>query len=167
MKNRRVLLAIALSWALSGTLALAAPSAPPTETAQLGGLLSLIPSNALHSIQFLAHYLDLSADQTATLATLVQQLRGTLGPLRQERQPLYQQLEAALGAARPDPATVGQLVIALHQNGQSIAAAFEAFDQSFSPILDPLQLIKYDLLKHAIDVLYQDIDRLILGDPPG
>jgi Spy/CpxP family protein refolding chaperone len=115
--------------------------------------------------QALARFLHLSADQAKQLQTFYQTLQTATAPLRQARPELCQELRTDLSAATPDPNAVGTATIALYDNRQEIRDAREAFDASFSAILSPGQLAKYDALKHVANFLNgPGID--ILGDCP-
>jgi len=115
--------------------------------------------------QALARFLHLTADQAKQLQGFYQTLQTAVQPLRQARPALCQQLRTDLSAATPDPGAVGTATIALYDNRQQIRTAREAFDASFSAILNPNQLARYDALKHLANFLNgPGID--VLGDCP-
>jgi hypothetical protein len=64
--------------------------------------------------------------------------------------PLCQQLRTDVSASSPDPTTVGRDFLALVNNQAKVKTALEAFDASFSAILNGDQLTRYDALKQAI-----------------
>jgi Spy/CpxP family protein refolding chaperone len=101
----------------------------------------------LHHPRALARFLHLSADQTTQLLAFDKTLQTAVEPLRQARVPLCAQLRTDLTAATPDPGTVGADTLSLYDNKLQIRAAREAFDTSFSAILNPEQLARYDALK--------------------
>ena len=154
--------ALALT-ALLGTLALPAlaaakPTPPPPADAGTA-------ANILHHPKALARFLGLSADQTTQLNTFYQTLQTAETALRQLRPPLCQQLRTDLGVTSPDPATVGKDTLGLVDNKDQIRSARETFDTSFSAILTPAQLTKYDALKQIANIDNgRGVD--ILGDCP-
>src|SRR4051812_20794299 len=149
--------------ALLGTLALptmAATAPPPPSSTDVNGA-----DNILHHPRALARFLHLSADQASQLNGFWNTLQTAEQSLRQARVPLCQQLRAALGVTAPNPTTVGTDVLALVGNKGEIRSAREAFDTSFSAILTPDQLAKYDTLKQ-IAHLDNGPGVDILGDCP-
>ena len=133
--------------ALLGSLAIPAlaasrpvtPPPPPTDAGTAG--------NLLHHPKALARFLGLSADQATQLNGFSTTLEAAEKSLRQTRAPLCQQLRTDLGVTSPDPATVGKDTLSLVDNKDQIKTARETFDTSFSAILNPDQLAKYDTLK--------------------
>ncbi|MEA2690755.1 MAG: hypothetical protein QOJ16_142 [Acidobacteriota bacterium] len=162
--NRKKALVLA---ALLGTLALPALAAgkpttpPPPATPTDAGTAA----NILHHPKALARFLGLSADQATQLAGFAKTLDTAEQALRQARAPICQQLRTDLGVTSPDPATVGKDAISLVDNKDKIKSAREAFDTSFSAILTPEQLAKYDTLKQ-IAHLDNGPGADILGDCP-
>lgn len=140
-----VLTALALPLAAQTT-----PNAPSAATYDASGAYYL-----LHHPRALARFLGLSPDQTATLLSLDKTLEQTVQPLRQARGPLCQALITDL-ASNPDPATVGGATIALADNRQAIIAARQTFDDAFSAILTPSQLVAYDTLKQIASAIDED-----------
>jgi Spy/CpxP family protein refolding chaperone len=107
------------------------------------------PASILQNPRLLARYLKLTPDQTKTLQQLAQDLQQTVKPLAEAGKPLRETFYADLDAANPNPCTVGQDALALHENREKIKAAFVDFDRRFSAILTPEQLAKYEALKEA------------------
>jgi Spy/CpxP family protein refolding chaperone len=157
MSNPTKVLAAAIVAALLLAPALAqAKAAPPNPTTAAG---------LLDHPQALARFLHLTPDQTKQLQAFYKTLEETVDPLRQARPALCKQLRADLGATAPDPNAVGAATIALYDNKQQVRTAREAFDASFSAILPPDQLARYDALKRLANFLNgPGID--ILGDCP-
>lgn len=119
----------------------------------------------LHHPRELARFLHLSADQVAQLQAFYKTLETAVEPLRQARAPLCAQLRTDLAATTPDPGAVGADAISLYDNKQQIRAAREAFDTSFSAILNPDQLARWDALKHLVNFLNgPGVD--VIGDCP-
>lgn len=94
-------------------------------------------------LQHLAQKLNLNAEQQASAKQLAEDLKSKMQPLHQAQQALHTQLKAALAAPSPDAATVGQLVIQLHQGRAQIKPVIEAFHQQFQALLNPDQLAQY------------------------
>jgi Spy/CpxP family protein refolding chaperone len=120
-----------------------APAPPTAATAD----------NLLGHPRDLARFLRLTADQVKQLMGFYQTLESTVQPLREARGPLCATLRTDLGATAPDPNAVGADTIALYDNKQQIRTAREAFDTSFSAILNPDQLARWDALKHLANFL--------------
>lgn len=132
---------------LLGVLALPAFAVTPPTTPDAG-----VAGNILHHPKALARFLHLSTDQATQLNGFWQTLETAEQPLRQARPALCQQLRTDLGPATPNPTTVGTDVLALVGNKDQIKAAREAFDTSFSAILNADQLTKYDTLKQIANL---------------
>jgi len=111
------------------------------------------PSEILRNPRLLARYLKLTPDQTKTLQQLAQDLEKTVKPLVEAGKPLRETFYRDLDAASPNPCTVGQDALALHENREKIKAAFEDFDHKLSAILTPEQLARYEALKEAARLL--------------
>ena len=141
MKNRATLFALT---ALVALLVL-----PLAAGAQQSNQKGRDPREILTNPRLLARYLNLTPDQVKTTQDLFKELKAKVEPLRQAQQGLRQTFYTDLEAANPNPCTVGQDAIALHQNEEAIKAAFEDFDKKFSAILTPEQLTKYEALKAA------------------
>jgi|HubBroStandDraft_3_1064219.scaffolds.fasta_scaffold11602_4 hypothetical protein len=118
----------------------------------------------LHHPRALARFLGLSASQTTSLLGFWKTLEQTVEPLRQAREPLCAQLRTDLNAGTPDPGTVGSDTINLFDNKQQIIAARQAFDTSFSAILNPAQLAQYDALKQLARL--SDPEFNVIGECP-
>jgi len=97
---------------------------------------------AMH-LQHLSQKLNLTADQQASAKQLAQDLQAKIAPVHQAQKALRTQLKAALAAANPDAATVGQVVIQLHQNRAQMKPIMQAFHQQFEALLTPDQLTQY------------------------
>ena len=106
---------------------------------------------ALTDGRFLTHYLGLSTGQVAQLQGFLKTLQTAGVAVRTARVPLCQQLRTDLGATHPNPTTVGQDFLALVDNEGKIKTALQAFDTSFSAILNGDQLAKYDILKQIVE----------------
>jgi Spy/CpxP family protein refolding chaperone len=94
-------------------------------------------------LQKMAQKLNLTAEQQASAKQLFQDFKTKIAPLHQAQQALHTQLKAALAAPSPDAATVGQLMIQLHQGREQFKPVMEAFHQQFEALLNPDQLAQY------------------------
>jgi Spy/CpxP family protein refolding chaperone len=141
MKNRAILLALTAVVALL-VLPLAAGAQQANEKARN-------PRAILTNPRLLARYLKLTPDQVKTEQQLFQELKAKLDPLREARKTLRETFHNDLAESTPNPCTVGQDAIALHDNAEAIKAALQDFDTKFSAILTPEQLTRYQALKAA------------------
>ncbi|HZF11664.1 MAG TPA: hypothetical protein VFE33_23000 [Thermoanaerobaculia bacterium] len=141
--------------ALAATGGSSAPASPDANTAY--GLLD-------HP-RALAKFLHLSADQTTQLLAFWNTFQTAVQPLHQARPALCQQLRTDLAVTPPNPTTVGTDVLALVDNRDDVHTARQAFDTSFSAILTPDQLTRYDTLKR-IAHLDNGPGTDLLGDCP-
>jgi len=133
-----------------------APAAPAVDSSAAYSLL--------HHPRALARFLHLSADQSTQLMGFYNTLQATVEPLRAARPPLCTQLLADIGASSPQPSAVGADSISLYDNKQQIITAREAFDSSFSGILNADQLAAYDALKAL--ARFSDPEINVIGDCP-
>jgi Spy/CpxP family protein refolding chaperone len=127
--------------ALAATLALLAVPA-------LGLAVSdhAVADPAAHFARHLEHLsqkLNLTAEQQASAKQLAQDLAAKVTPIHQAQRALGTQLKAALAVPNPDAASVGQLVIHMHQNRAQIKPVIDSFHQQFEALLNPDQLTQY------------------------
>jgi|SRR5579862_2177625 len=94
-------------------------------------------------LQKLAQKLNLTEEQQATAKQLFQDLKTKTAPIHQAQQALSTQLKAALAVPNPDAATVGQVVIQMHQNRAQLKPVMQAFHQQLEALLTPDQLAKF------------------------
>ena len=94
-----------------------------------------------------ARYLGLTAEQKTQLRTLREAQRPQLRALGKQLHDNHQRLQAALGAANPDPAAVGAIVIEGHGLQQQMRKMREEGDQAFRALLKPDQQVKFDALQ--------------------
>jgi len=135
--------------ALAATLVLlAVPALAMAENAQHVGHAAASPE-ATHEAMFemhlqkMAQKLNLTEEQQTAAKQLFQDLKAKTAPIHQAQQALHTQLKAALAAPNPDAATVGQVVIQMHQNRAQLKPAMEAFHQQIEALLNPDQLAKF------------------------
>jgi Spy/CpxP family protein refolding chaperone len=94
-------------------------------------------------LQRLTTKLGLSEEQQASAKSLFAERQTKLQPLQAAQKQLHTQLKAALGAATPDAATVGQAVISMHQNRAQIEPIMQSYHQQFEALLNADQLATY------------------------
>jgi hypothetical protein len=150
--------------ALTGLLSI---STLPAHAATSSAAVTVDSSTAyslLHHPRALAKFLRLSSSQTTQLIGFYTTLESTVEPLRAARPPICTQLLADLGAGSPESSAVGNDSINLYNNKQQILTARDAFDSSFSGILDAEQLAAYDALKAL--ARFSDPEINVIGDCP-
>lgn len=116
--------------------------------------------------RFLAHYLNLSSTQVTQLQGFLKTLQTAVQAVRTAQPPLCQQLRTDVAATHPDPTTVGRDFLALVDNQEKIQTALQAFDTSFSAILNGDQLARYDALKQAVGLGHAKSPDLLPQCPP-
>jgi hypothetical protein len=109
-----------------------------------------VDDSVLVNGRFLTRYLSLSSSQATQLQGFLRTFQTSLQAVQTSRAPLCRQLRTDLGASIPDPTTVGRDLLALVDNQGRVKAALQAFDNSFSAILNGDQLTRYDALKQAV-----------------
>src|SRR6202023_1655618 len=102
-----------------------------------------VPHDHSMMLQHMATKLNLTAEQQASAKQLFADLKAKMAPVHQAQQQLHTQLKAALAAPSPDAATVGQLVISMHQGRAQLKPVMDAFHQQFEALLNPDQLAQY------------------------
>jgi len=138
--------------ALSLTLLLGVLALPVLADARPGRPGTGNPGDsALTDGRFLTHYLGLSTSQVTQLQGVLRTLQTAVVAARTARVPLCQQLRTDLVATHPDPTTVGRDFLALVDNQDKIKIALQAFDTSFSAILNGDQLARYEALKQIVE----------------
>jgi hypothetical protein len=118
-----------------------------------GGRLPGNPGFGVSSLvdgRFLTRYLDLSSSQATQLQGFLKTLQTSEQAVRTALGPLCQQLRTDVDASHPDSTTVGKDFLALVDNQDKIKTALQAFDTSFSAILNGDQLARYDRLKQIV-----------------
>jgi Spy/CpxP family protein refolding chaperone len=96
---------------------------------------------------FLTRVLDLNADQQAAVEKLHQELVAKAEPLRDQRRQQRKEVAALLETANPDPAAVGQKVIAAQTTKQQMKALHDEFESRLSALLNPEQQEKFQKLQ--------------------
>lgn len=138
MKNilRNRLVATAAVLALAALPALAGPHGEGRGGRGGGhGLGRLLPS---------ASYLDLNAEQKASVDRLRDEARAKIQPLIEGQREARKELRTLLDGANPDATAVGRLTIQMHQSRQQVKDVLAATEQSFVALLNADQKTKYD-----------------------
>jgi Spy/CpxP family protein refolding chaperone len=133
---------------LAAAVAVAQPVPP-------AGPLSARPQAAL------AAYLQLTPDQIAAWQQIHKDTAAAVKPLADNARNLQKQLEAAVKAASPDPATVGKLVLSLHSVRDQIRTARDNSKAKLLGVLTPEQKTKFDAFQAAASFM-----RRRMGPPP-
>jgi hypothetical protein len=149
--------------ALTGLLTTAALPAAAQATAA-STVDSSTAYSLLHHPRALARFLRLSSAQATQLMGFYNTLEATVEPLRAARPPLCTQLFTDLDTSSPQSSAVGADSINLYDNKQQILTARDAFDSSFSGILNANQLAAYDALKALAK--FSDPEVNVIGDCP-
>src|SRR4029079_14477182 len=88
---------------------------------------------------FLTRVLDLSADQQAAVEKLHAEMKAKAEPLRDQRHQQMKEVFALLKSANPDPAVVGEKMIAAYATRQQMKTLHEEFESKLSALLTPDQ----------------------------
>jgi hypothetical protein len=97
-------------------------------------------------------FLNLSDSQIQALVQLQQQKVQAIQPVVQKAAQAQQKLQQVLAAPNPDPATVGQLVIAIATLGQQVQQITGSFQQQSSNLLQFDQKTKLPPLQLALEL---------------
>lgn len=110
------------------------------------GALGPGPGPGLH-LGRLASYLELTDEQIASAKTIFDDARTAAQPIHQAQMDLRDQLATLLDSENPDPTEVGNLVLELHANRESVKAIFDAAIEDFKALLTADQLAKFEKLQ--------------------
>jgi hypothetical protein len=108
-------------------------------------------------------FLNLSDSQIQGLVQLQQQKGQALQPVVQQAVQTQQKLQQILTSPNPDPATVGQLVIAMTTLGQQVQQIATSFQQQASNLLQPDQKTKLPPLQLALGLYPAALQAVSLG----
>jgi hypothetical protein len=108
-------------------------------------------------------FLNLADSQIHDLVQLQQQKTQALQPVVQQAAQAQQQLQQILAAPNPDPATVGQLVIAIATLGRQVQQIACNFQQQASNLLQPDQRTKLPPLQLALVLHSAALQAVSLG----
>lgn len=96
---------------------------------------------------FLVRALDLDATQQAAVEKLREELAAQSKPLRDQRRQQMQEMKALLAGTNPDPAAVGQKLIAAHATRQQMKSLHEQFESRLGALLNSEQQEKFEKLQ--------------------
>jgi methyl-accepting chemotaxis protein len=108
-------------------------------------------------------FLNLSDAQIQGLVQLQQQKGQALQPLAQQAAHAQQTLQQILAAPNPDPASVGQIVIAINTLGQQVQQIAGSFQQQASGLLQSDQQSKLPPLQLALELYPAALQAVSLG----
>ena len=108
-------------------------------------------------------FLNLSDSQIQGLVQLQLQKGQTLQPVVQQVAQAQQKLQQILASTNPDPATVGQLVIAIASLGQQVQQIAGSFQQQASNLLQSDQQTKLPPLQLALELNPAALQAVSLG----
>jgi uncharacterized membrane protein len=128
-----------------------------------GAVLFAQDPSANPQLPDLKGFLNLSDAQIQSLVQLQQQKAQTLQPVVQQAVQTQQKLQQILAAPNPDPATVGQLVIAMATFGQQVQQIAGNFQQQASNLLQPDQKMKLPPLQLALELYPAAAQAVSLG----
>lgn len=95
----------------------------------------------------LKNYLALTDKQVSDIRDLLKNHQQAVFPLRQDMRARNHELQTALDTAEPNPATVGQLVIAQHALRTQLQALNVKLNDDITAKLTPEQQQKFEQLK--------------------
>jgi uncharacterized membrane protein len=108
-------------------------------------------------------FLNLSDSQIQGLVQLQQQKAQALQPLVRQAAQTRQKLQQTLAAPNPDPATVGQLLIAIATLEQQVQQIAGSFQQQASALLPSDQKTKLPPLQVALEFHSAALQAVSLG----
>jgi hypothetical protein len=108
-------------------------------------------------------FLNLSDTQIQGLVQLQMQKGQALQPLAQQVAQAQQNLQKILASTNPDPATVGQLVIAIAILGEQVQQIAGSFQQQASNLLQSDQQMKLPPLQLALELNSAALQAVSLG----
>jgi Spy/CpxP family protein refolding chaperone len=108
-------------------------------------------------------FLNLSDPQIQGFVQLQQQKAQALTPLVQQSTQIQQKLQQILAAPNPDPAAVGQLIIAMSTLGQQFQQIAGSFQQQAANSLQPDQKTKLLPLQLALELHPAALQAVSLG----
>lgn len=92
----------------------------------------------------LAEFLELSESQREQLAALHEEILGGVAERFAELREEFAAVHELAGADAPDPTAIGELVIAMHREHQSLAADRERFHEEAEKLLTPEQTERFE-----------------------
>jgi Spy/CpxP family protein refolding chaperone len=144
-----LLAAVALLLVLSPASVLRAqpPAGGPGGPGGPDGARGMGPGGPGFMLPRIARALDLSEGQVEQTRALLEDLAGTVEPLREQGRTLRQEIEDLLAADAPDATAIGEKVIEGHALREQGRAAWDEFQTAFEALLTPAQKERWELLK--------------------
>lgn len=105
------------------------------------------PDGRRFGMMRMAHALDLTEEQQASLKQMIDEQRKAVEPLVQQKRDLRRQIREQLDSEAADATTIGQLTIQSHNLGKQLRAAHEGMKERFESVLTPEQKAKLEQLK--------------------
>jgi Spy/CpxP family protein refolding chaperone len=133
--NKRWIPLLAITLLVAAMASAQLTGAPPQRGGRMGALLVQV--------------LQPTPDQLAAWKQLREAQATAMKPLLQNARDLRSQLDTALKATTPDPATIGKLTLALRTARQAIRAQADDSKAKFEATLTPEQKTKFDALQAA------------------
>jgi Spy/CpxP family protein refolding chaperone len=112
-----------------------------------GGPGEFGPQGEVPSRRFLENVLKFTDEQFTALEALLEQHRSVVEPIHEQIRDLERTLRTELEAENPAAATVGQLVIDIHDSRQELLDNREALREGFRALLTEEQLATVEELK--------------------
>lgn len=105
--------------------------------------------------QVVAKYLQLTPDQVSAWQQINKDTAAVVQPLAANARDLRSQLDAALNAATPDPASIGQLAVSLHAVQALIRSARQSAQNQRLAVLNADQRAKFAAFQAAAQFIRQ------------
>ena len=134
------------------------PNTPPIPTTALPETLQVPPAvealvgddpSPQFALRVVVAFLELTEDQVNALVGLLRERHEAVVPLIQAIHEKQRLIYEQLNSGAPDPATIGQLVIEVHQLLYQIHEAQEEFLAGFTALLNEEQLRRYHAMQLA------------------
>lgn len=103
-------------------------------------------------IAFVTNFLQLSEDQTKALIGMIQTRDAALQPIAAKVQTDQEALGKLLDSPAPDAATIGNLLIEIHNGEKQAGAVARDAASSFEQILTPDQLQRLQFVRQAAQI---------------
>ncbi len=129
----------------------------------LTGVVLFAQDPSAHPPPDLKGFLGLSDEQTQSLLQLQQQKAQALQPVVLQVATAQQKLQQMLAASNPDPASVGQLVIAIAALGRQVQQIAAGFQLQASNLLDSDQATKLPPLQLSLALHHAALQAVSLG----
>ena len=107
------------------------------------------PGDAGRAMEVIARFLDLTEDQREDFSAILQQSRGDIKPLAQQRRVLRRELDRLLDSGEYDLSEVGAYTEKIHSLGHQIRNVRKKAIESLRSILNEEQVRKSRLVRRA------------------